>query len=108
LEAVQIGHPDIDDRQVRNELGGDGKRIARRTRAGDLIGPAQYPLNGAKHAGLVVDDQDSCRFHEYCGCGCCATACGTPMWTRVPLPGSLWMVSVPSTSHSTERQIDRP
>ena len=28
FEAVQIGHPDIDNRQVRNELGGDGESVA--------------------------------------------------------------------------------
>ena len=60
LEAVQIGHPDIDNRQVRNELGGDGQTASFDERVPSTWWVvAQNPLDGAKHARLVVHDENA-------------------------------------------------
>jgi hypothetical protein len=58
LEAVQIGHPDVDNRQLRIELHGEGQCIPGRARSDDVMGSAEHTLNGAKHAGFVVHDQN--------------------------------------------------
>ena len=88
LEAVQIGHPDVDDRQLRMKLAGHRQRITRQTRSDDVMVLAQHAVDGAKHAWFVVHDQDARRSHDPCACGC-DTACGMSTWTCVPLPGSL-------------------
>ena len=88
LEAVQIGHPDVNNRNLRMELDGHGKSFPGRASSDDVMRPTQHALNGAKHAGFVVHDQNARRSHEHCACGCGA-AWGTPTWTQVPLPGSL-------------------
>ena len=43
-----------------------------------------------------------------CGCGCASRLRARAMSTRVPVPGSLCIAMVPSTSQRIERQIDRP
>ena len=88
LEAVQIGHPDVDNRQIRMKLAGHRQRITRQTRSDDVMVLAQYAVDSTKHAWFVVHDQNARRSHDPCACGCDA-ACGMSTWTCVPLPGSL-------------------
>ena len=88
LEAVQIRHPDVDDCQLGMELAGHRQRIARETGSDHVMVFTQHAVDRAKHAWLVVHDQDARLSHDPCACGC-DTACGTTTWTCVPLPGSL-------------------
>ena len=59
LEAVEIRHPHVDNRELRMKLGGDGQRLARQVRADDMMSAAQHALDGAKHPGLIVDDENA-------------------------------------------------
>ncbi len=88
LEAVEIGHPDVDDRELGAETLGERQRLARQPRADDVMVLAQHALDRAEHARLVVHDEDARRPHDRCGCGS-DTACGTSTRTSVPLPGTL-------------------
>src|SRR5262249_18822194 len=69
--------------------------------------PAQHPLEGAKHTGLVVHHQNAGGLHDSRS-WCRADAMGIVTSTRVPLPGSLSMARVPPASHTIDRQIVSP
>jgi hypothetical protein len=65
FEAVEIRHPDVDDRELRVKLVRNSERFARQARSDDAMLFAQHALDGAQHARLVVDDEDACRSHDH-------------------------------------------
>ena len=107
LEAVQLRHPDVDNREVRVDSSSLHQGISGRPRSDHVMRRAEHTLDRVKHSRIVVDHENSGRSHTCCGCDCVA-ACGSAMSTRVPLPASLRIVIVPSTSQRMERQIERP
>ena len=58
LEAVDLGHSDIDNGKVRIEPDGHRHGILGRAAADHLMRVAQHTLDGAQHARLVVHDHD--------------------------------------------------
>ena len=109
LEAVELRHPDVEDGEVGlNRRQWPGCRVD--DAADHVVDAAEHALDRAQHAGLVVDDEDArgplhgCRVRAWWnerrqGTVTCDVGCP---------PGSLSTLIVPPTSHTIERQIDRP
>ena len=79
-QSDEVNDDYLDDGEVGTELAGHRQRIARETSSDDVMVFAQHAVDRAKHAGLVVHDQDARLSHDPCACGC-DTACGMTTWT---------------------------
>ena len=82
LEAVQSGHSDVEDDEVRIELGGERHGVCRGLTPHHAVHAAQHALDGTDHAGLVIDHQDA-RWSFHCIVG------GSVAGTRDIAPASL-------------------
>ena len=90
LEAVEIGHPDVDNREVRAGTRAASDSASRdEPRADHLMVVAQHALDGAQHARFVVHDEDARRSHDHCALRLRHRLRNARRGRRVPLPGSL-------------------